>query len=282
MPMTSWNLKGRSTLLPAGLIFGAACCLLGGSGVCFQAPFRVPGVDGALRRIYDELPSSSPLHRLPERPPFPTDGLLGLKLSGGAFLVVETILLLVLELTPESKLSTFVARKICHSGTGLLMLTLSPEDHSAMPAVLLIVVSSLAMTWNLTKPVGIPPFRFGAEKDVGITIYLVLVMSWFQAGLAPAALAPLFFADPAGAVIGKAMSRNLVKNNPAWYKEKTVFGSAAVLIVTYVALVLFFPPLSLFWRTTLSIVAMVGEAIGGDYDNLCQALAVLVLYYYVV
>ena len=41
------------------------------------------------------------------------------------------------------------------------------------------------------------------------TIYLLLVSAWFYAELSPLILAPVFFADPAGAVVGKWCSRNV-------------------------------------------------------------------------
>ena len=46
-----------------------------------------------------------------------------------------------------------------------------------------------------------------------------------------AALAPLFFADPAGAVVGKFFSKRGL--NRAWYENKTVMGTLAVLLVAY-------------------------------------------------
>ena len=51
--------------------------------------------------------------------------------------------------------------------------------------------------------------------------------------LPPTILAPLFFADPAGAVVGKACTRNLgPAYNPPWYGQKTVAGTFAVFAVT--------------------------------------------------
>jgi len=200
-------------------------------------------------------------------------GILGVCLSGGSFLLVETVLLLVLELFP-GLLSQFAARKICHAGTGLLMLTLDSGEASARAAVWLVAVSSILMTWNITKAVGIPPFRFGAEKDIGITIYLLLVMFWFYAELPPTALSPMFFADPSGAVVGKFLTRKGF-SNPAWYEKKTVGGSIAVFLVTLGTLLAFYPPLPVGALLLLSTVASIAEAVGGAYDNLCLASVVI-------
>lgn len=200
-------------------------------------------------------------------------GFFGLCLSGGTFLLVETVMLLMLELMPQLT-SQFAARKICHSGTGLLMLTLDSHNASARAAVWIIGVSSILMTWNVIKAIGIQPFRFGAERDVGITIYLMLVILWFYSELPPAALSPMFFADPAGAVVGKNLVRFGFKN-PAWYEKKTVGGSTAVFTLTLLTLIAFYPPMPMMSLVLLSASAFVVEAIGGQYDNLCLAAAVI-------
>ena len=65
--------------------------------------------------------------------------------------------------------------------------------------VWLVSASSIAMTWNLSP---LPAFRFSRPKDIGVTVYLCLVSVWFLQQLPAPILAPVFFADPAGAVIG--------------------------------------------------------------------------------
>ena len=55
----------------------------------------------------------------------------------------------------------------------------------------------------------------GARAD------LLLVSGWFYLELDPRLLAPVFFADPAGAVVGKTLSRHLPALNPPWYQKKT-------------------------------------------------------------
>ena len=45
---------------------------------------------------------------------------------------------------------------------------------------------------------------------------------WFYLQLDPRLLAPVFFADPAGAVVGKTLARHLPALNPTWYQKKTV------------------------------------------------------------
>ena len=95
-------------------------------------------------------------------------------------------------------LSNFYARKLCHAGCGLGIMLLDSRRLDCRLFVWAVAGSSIAMTWNLSP---LPPFRFARPKDVGITVYLTLVSAWFYYQLPPSILAPLFFADPAGAVV---------------------------------------------------------------------------------
>jgi hypothetical protein len=205
---------------------------------------------------------------------FQHKGILGVTLTGGQFTVIETVLLLFLECLP-SVTSQFAARKICHSVSGLLFMTLDSATPDGRGAMFLIGMSSILMTWNITLAVGIKPFRFGATKDIGITVYLILVMLWFFGELPPVALSPMFFADPAGAVIGKWLTRNYPKENKAWYQKRTVGGSAAVFAFTLMTLIVFYPPMSSALRLALCILAVFGEALGGSYDNLLLSASVI-------
>lgn len=115
-------------------------------------------------------------------------------------MTMATIGLWVLFLAYASQglLSDFHARKLCHAGCGLGMMLLDSTRLDARLFVWSVAASSIAMTWNLSP---LPPFRFARPRDVGITVYLILVSCWFYAKLPPTILAPLFFADPAGAVV---------------------------------------------------------------------------------
>jgi hypothetical protein len=124
-------------------------------------------------------------------------------------------------------------------------------------------VTSIAMTWQLLP--FLPAFRFSRNNDVGITIYLSLVSIWFLLGLPPSLLAPLFFADPAAAIVGKTLTWSpLAFLNPSWYGSKTVVGTLTVFAVTYYTISY---DCSEHVRLAIAALAAVGEAIGGDYDN---------------
>merc|ERR1711972_327726 len=106
---------------------------------------------------------------------------------------------------------------------------LDPTDMCARLFVYTVAVSSIAMTW-LTL---LLTFRFARSRDVGVTGYLFLVSAWFALRLPPTVFAPVFFADPAGAVVGKACSNFLPQFNRRWYGGKTICGTAAVFALTW-------------------------------------------------
>ena len=166
--------------------------------------------------------------------------------------------------------STFAARKLCHAGCGLGIMCLDSQYLISRYFVWAIAAGSILMTWNLSP---LPPFRFSRERDVGITLYLLLVSTWFALQLPALLLAPLFFADPAGAVVGKALSRHLGPRwNPAWVDQKTIGGSCAVFALTWLTITYDCSPLQ---RCALAALATLAEAVGGEYDNLAIGAVVL-------
>ena len=133
-----------------------------------------------------------------------------------------------------------------------------------------VATSSILMTWGLSP---IPAFRFSRPNDVGVTAYLSLVSVWFYLGLPPPVLAPVFFADPAGAIVGKSAANLLGPSwNPRWYQNKTVAGSVAVLALTYLTISF---PCTLWQRALIALASALAEAVGGEYDNLALAGVVL-------
>jgi len=129
-----------------------------------------------------------------------------------------------------------------------------------------VTLTSLILIWEVVP--SLPKIWFGSSRDPGITIYLLVVACWFYMQLPVRHLAPIFFADPAGAVVGRFMSKNFPHFNPRWIGEKTVCGSAAVFAVTALTTTSYF-------RLTLAAVATIGEAVGGRFDNLLIAVSVV-------
>ena len=74
-------------------------------------------------------------------------------------------------------------------------------------------------------------------------------------------VAPMFFADPAGAIVGRYCSRHFPQLNAKWIGEKTVMGSVAVFLVTYFTILY---EAQVWQRLLIAFAAMVAEAVGGN------------------
>lgn len=187
----------------------------------------------------------------------------------------ESCLLTFLQNTSKC-ISSFHARKLCHAGTGLVLLQLDSQIVEARFFVYLVGLGALAVTWNMVP--FMKPFRWARLHDEGMTAYCIVAMLWFWMQLPIAVLAPMFFADPAGAVVGKGLSgmKDRGVPNPVWWRangtQKTVGGSLAVLLVTAVA---FVAPATLPQRLLVGVVAALAEAMGGAYDNVLLVLVVV-------
>mmetsp|Transcript_20979 Transcript_20979/g.30814 ORF Transcript_20979/g.30814 Transcript_20979/m.30814 type:complete len:203 (+) Transcript_20979:185-793(+) len=184
-------------------------------------------------------------------------------------IAVQSCLLFFLQFGERFLPSNFLARKLCHAGSGLLMLYLDAKEVIARVFVYSVIIISLGITWKLF-PTWVPSFRFGEDYDSGITIYLIIVCAWFFFQQPPIALAPLFFADPAGAVVGKFFTRQGM--NKLWWANKTVAGSAAVFVFAFLSLSVDDIP----DRLGIAAVCALAEAFGGKtYDNAFIAVPAL-------
>lgn len=191
-------------------------------------------------------------------------------------IAIQTVLLAFLQFGEKILPSNFLARKTCHAGSGLLMLLLDSYDIRARIFVCLVVFTSLGVTWRMF-PSWVPKFRFGDEYDAGITIYLLIVATWFCFEQPPMALAPLFFADPMGAVVGKACSKRGI--NKVWYENKTVMGTLAVFAFALISLSI--PEVEMLSRVGVALACALAEAFGGKtYDNAVIAVPALGSYVY--
>lgn len=149
------------------------------------------------------------------------------------------------------------------------MLLLDPTDPIARYYVYAVVATSLAMTWKVW-PSFLPTFRFGEDYDVGITAYLTIVASWFYSQRPVRTLAPLFFADPAGAVVGKFMTKRGLNRN--WYENKSVMGTLAVFAFALLSL----DVSDIRRRVLLAFLCAMAEALGGKtWDNVAIAAVVI-------
>ena len=174
--------------------------------------------------------------------------------------VVISIWIIFLDRLSVPFMSDFAARKLCHSACGFGIMNLDPTSQNNQFFVWLVSISSISMTWSLLP--FIPNFRFGRRSDVGITIYLTLVSVWFYLHLPPPLLMPLFFADPAAAIVGKGVGNR--RWNPKVWGNKTLAGSTTVVLITYLTITY---ACSVEARLLIAAMSGIAEAVGGDFDN---------------
>ena len=183
------------------------------------------------------------------------------------WIAFELALLAICEFGP---LSPFLARKLCHAGSGLMMLQLDPEDWLARWFVYSVALVSLMMVWE----VGVPfQFRYSKRKDVGMTVYLVIVTVFFYLKMPLSIIRPVFLADPMGAIIGKSLTQNNIYN-PKWVGDKTVGGTIAVMITAFLSLTFG----NVWHKLLLSILIAFVEGISLEIDNLLIAGVVIIAY----
>ena len=65
-------------------------------------------------------------------------------------------------------------------------------------------------------------FRYASTRDIGISVYLVLVVVFFYNQLPLEIIKPVFFADPLGALVGRQLTESGLWN-PAWTGKKIFF-----------------------------------------------------------
>eukprot|EP00914_Ancora_sagittata_P014135 GHVO01027624.1.p1 GENE.GHVO01027624.1~~GHVO01027624.1.p1 ORF type:complete len:153 (-),score=12.85 GHVO01027624.1:167-625(-) len=118
------------------------------------------------------------------------------------------------------------------------------------------------------------PFRYAERGDIGITVFGVIVILWCILKAPYSALAPTFFADPLGALVGRWADTR------TWYKNKTIAGSLAVFTAAALSLILF---TNVLWRDVfgVSIAITLCEALGGRYDNLVMSFPLFAYYIFV-
>ena len=189
-------------------------------------------------------------------------------------IAVQLLLLVFLQTSQSLLPSNFAARKACHAGTGILILQVKSVELQGRVCVYMMVFVALGLTWKIF-PRWVPSFRFSDDYDAGITIYSLIVALWFAAQQPAVALAPLFFADPAGAVFGKLATRHGV--NRQWYENKTVVGTFAVALFAYLSLNI---P-GVLPRLAVALLCALAEAFGGrTFDNAAIAVPTLASWIY--
>lgn len=189
------------------------------------------------------------------------------KLPTIPLIILEVIVLLFCEFGP---ISQFLARKICHAFSGVMMLHLDMEDWMARYFVYSVVASTLVMVWQVGVNFN---FRFSTTRDIGVSVYLGIVTCFFYTQTPLEIINPVFLSDPLGAIVGKSLNQ-LNIYNPKWIKDKTLGGSLAVFGATLLTLSYG----SWYYRLLVSFIVTIVEGITLQFDNLFITLTVVTGY----
>jgi len=190
-----------------------------------------------------------------------------MELSTIHWILFELLLLAICEFAP---ISPFAARKLCHIGSGIMMLQLDASDYLARWFVYSVAVGSLLMLWEMGVPF---QFRYSKSRDVGMSIYLVIVVIFFYTQVPLHIIQPVFYADPLGAIVGKGLTK-LKFYNPAWIGQKTIGGTMAVFVAS--ALTLTYG--TLLQKILIALLAALVEGVSLEYDNLMITAVVVAAY----
>ena len=145
-------------------------------------------------------------------------------------------------------LGTWIGRKIVHIGIGCVVLSVNlTDDHTRLIAIVLGLAVSMATYVSGSK------LRIAhGDRDKGICVFALAVAitaAFFPDR--PWQLASFFFADPAGAIVGRTLQ------GPKLHGSKTILGTTAVLLAAYAC--------TRNWYHSACIAAI--ECFGGAWDN---------------
>jgi len=145
------------------------------------------------------------------------------------------------------------SRKVLHIGTGTLFILSDVYDWKVRFGIytVSIVCSLIACFFSHAVPIS-------DKNDTGIIAYLALCSFAAFMQIPFSLIAPMFFADPAGALVGKTFQ------SPTVYGKKTALGSLAVFLVAYLSL-----PGVYSWpeRAIHAFVICIVELLSGKFDN---------------
>lgn len=182
--------------------------------------------------------------------PFYVQAVFGLCVMGTALMV--------------RMLKPWMARKLVHVGVGLLLVHSDLEDWKIRWAVYAVTVITFAVCTGRMKRY----VRFlhqDMRMDPGITTYVATCSVCCAFGIPFVSIAPLFFADPMGAIVGRNVA------SPRIYGSKTLAGTMAVSGTAFLTL----SDPSVANRCVAAFMIGGIELVAGDFDNPCIAAFLL-------
>ena len=156
------------------------------------------------------------------------------------------------------------SRKVLHITTGLLLMQCSVFDPAFQYATYAVTLLAVLAIWNVEQVL-----HFAAKRDVGVTNYLIFCSLCVALRIELKFCAPLFLADPAGAIVGKNWKTAKLVG------DKSVGGTLAVFLTAAASLI----ETPLWGRLLSGLIICIIEAVSGKFDNPLIGAYLLVHHY---
>ena len=183
------------------------------------------------------------------------------ELAGGTCLLLLTAV--------NAPVSPWISRKIVHMGVGTLLLNADISDPSVVSGIYTAgagVIGGLTVT-NGIKHISDGRRTDGIVKDIGIFSYVASCCLCLVLSVPYSEMSPLFYADPAGAIIGRTIE------SPKIWENKTILGTGAVFGTALVT-----TNGSIEEKISASLLIAMIELFGGKIDNLLIAFFLIIKY----
>ena len=175
---------------------------------------------------------------------------------------------LLLLTTTNSPIKPWISRKILHIGIGTLLLNADISDPNVVNGIYSSCFLSGAVITNkgLNK-VSDDRKNNGFIKDIGIFGYIVACYMCLLLSVPYNEISPLFYADPAGAIIGRTT------NSTKIWENKTIAGTSAVFATSLLTL-----NGNIEEKILSSFIITIIELVGGKIDNSLIAFFLIAKY----
>ena len=129
----------------------------------------------------------------------------------------------------KAPVSPWISRKIVHIGVGTLLIHADVADPEVVAGIY--TVGTAAAGYTVFK--GINQISKGREtegpiKDIGVFGYTMACMTALVLSVSYSDMAPLFYADPAGAIVGRSFNTTEIYDGKSIGGTTTVFATAAL------------------------------------------------------
>lgn len=183
------------------------------------------------------------------------------ELAGGTGLLLLT--------ATNAPISPWISRKIVHMGVGTLLLNADISDPTVVAGIF---TAGAGVLGGLTATNGIKHISDGRRtdgivKDIGIFGYVASCCLCLALSVPYSEMSPLFYADPAGAIIGRTI------DSPKIWENKTIAGTGAVLGTAFLTTNGDIPE-----KLAVSILIAMIELFGGKIDNSLIAFFLIAKY----